>query len=164
MQEMQETRVWSLGWKDPLEEGMAAHSSTLAWRIPWTEEPGGLRFIWCFIDFVLKKTVKVCAQPTLCKSNGAALSAASAPSCLCVVLHVLHAPSCLCVVLWSFSCIPNMFIITVIFVTVVCDLWCYHSLKARMTAFLAIKYLLFKGCTLFFQTKTTAHLIDNGVV
>ena len=151
MQEMQETRVWSLGWKDPLEEGMAAHSSTLAWRIPWTEEPGGLWFIWCFIDFVLKKTVKVCAQPTLCKSNGAALSAASAPSCLCVVL-------------WSFSCIPNMFIITVIFVTVVCDLWCYHSLKARMTAFLAIKYLLFKGCPLFFQTKTTAYLIDNGIV
>ena len=32
-----------LGWEDPLEEGMATHSSTLAWRIPWTEEPGGLR-------------------------------------------------------------------------------------------------------------------------
>ena len=30
------------GWEDPLEEGMAAHSSILAWRIPWTEEPGGL--------------------------------------------------------------------------------------------------------------------------
>ena len=35
---MQETRVWSLGWEDPLEEGMATHSSILAWRIPWTEE------------------------------------------------------------------------------------------------------------------------------
>ena len=34
--------VQSRGWKDPLEEGMAAHSSILAWRIPWTEEPGGL--------------------------------------------------------------------------------------------------------------------------
>ena len=32
-------------WKDPLEEGMATHSSTLAWRIPWTEEPGGLQSI-----------------------------------------------------------------------------------------------------------------------
>ena len=32
----------SLSWEDPLEEGMAPHSSTLAWRIPWTEEPGGL--------------------------------------------------------------------------------------------------------------------------
>ena len=42
-QEMQETCVWSLGWEDPLEEGMATHSSTLAWRIPWTEEPGGLQ-------------------------------------------------------------------------------------------------------------------------
>ena len=40
---MQETRVRSLGWEDPLEKGMAAHSSILAWRIPWAEEPGGLR-------------------------------------------------------------------------------------------------------------------------
>ena len=39
---MQETQVHSLGWEDPLEKGMAAHSSILAWRIPWTEEPGGL--------------------------------------------------------------------------------------------------------------------------
>ena len=38
---MQETWVRSLGWKDPLEEGMTTHSSILAWRIPWTEEPGG---------------------------------------------------------------------------------------------------------------------------
>ena len=37
---IQETRVWSLGWKDPLEKGMATQSSILAWRIPWTEEPG----------------------------------------------------------------------------------------------------------------------------
>ena len=36
-------KVWSLGQKDPLEEGMATHSSILAWRIPWTEEPGGLQ-------------------------------------------------------------------------------------------------------------------------
>ena len=35
--------VRSLGWEDPLEEGMATHSSILAWRIPWTEEPGGLQ-------------------------------------------------------------------------------------------------------------------------
>ena len=40
---MQETRVQSLGWEDPLEKEMAAHSSILAWRIPWTEEPGGLQ-------------------------------------------------------------------------------------------------------------------------
>ena len=38
-----ETWVWSLGWEDPLEEGMATHSSILAWRIPWTEEPGKLQ-------------------------------------------------------------------------------------------------------------------------
>ena len=40
---MWETRVRSLGQEDPLEEGMATHSSILAWRIPWTEEPGGLQ-------------------------------------------------------------------------------------------------------------------------
>ena len=39
---MQETRVCSLGQEDPLEKGMATHSSTLAWRIPWAEEPGRL--------------------------------------------------------------------------------------------------------------------------
>ena len=39
---MQETQVQSLGWEDALEKGMATHSSILAWRIPWTEEPGGL--------------------------------------------------------------------------------------------------------------------------
>ena len=36
-------QVQSLGWEDPLEEGMATHSSILAWRIPWTEEPGVLQ-------------------------------------------------------------------------------------------------------------------------
>ena len=40
---MWETRIWSLGWEDPLEEGMATHSSILAWRISWTEEPGRLQ-------------------------------------------------------------------------------------------------------------------------
>ena len=37
--------VQTLGWEDPLEEGMATHSTILAWRIPWTEEPGGLQSI-----------------------------------------------------------------------------------------------------------------------
>ena len=40
---MQETLVWSLGWEDPLEEEIAAHSSILTWKISWTEEPGGLQ-------------------------------------------------------------------------------------------------------------------------
>ena len=40
---MQETRVLSLGQEDPLEKEMATHSSTLAWKIPWTEEPGRLQ-------------------------------------------------------------------------------------------------------------------------
>ena len=43
VQETQETQVRFLGWEDTLEEGMATHSSILAWRIPQTEEPGGLQ-------------------------------------------------------------------------------------------------------------------------
>ena len=42
---MQETRVHFLGWEDSLEKEIATHSSILAWRIPWTEEPGGLQSI-----------------------------------------------------------------------------------------------------------------------
>ena len=42
---MQETRVRFLGWEVPLEKGMAIHSSILAWRIPWTEKPGGLQSV-----------------------------------------------------------------------------------------------------------------------
>ena len=42
VQEMQKTQIQSLGQEDPLEEGMATHSNILAWRTPWTEEPGGL--------------------------------------------------------------------------------------------------------------------------
>ena len=44
---MRETCVRSMGWEDPLEESMAAHSSILAWKIPWTEEPGGLQSMGC---------------------------------------------------------------------------------------------------------------------
>ena len=39
----QQIQVQSLGWEDPLEEGMATHSGILAWRIPWTKEPSGLQ-------------------------------------------------------------------------------------------------------------------------
>ena len=42
---MQETWVQFLGWEDPLEKGMATHSSILAWRIPWTQEPGVLHSV-----------------------------------------------------------------------------------------------------------------------
>ena len=43
---IQETQIQFLGGKDPLEKEMATHSSILAWRIPWTEEPGGLQSMW----------------------------------------------------------------------------------------------------------------------
>ena len=42
---MQETTVQFLGWEDPLEKGTATHCSILAWRIPWTEEPGGVQSV-----------------------------------------------------------------------------------------------------------------------
>ena len=45
MQEPQEMRGQSLGWEYPLKEGMTTHYSILAWRISWTEEPGGLQFL-----------------------------------------------------------------------------------------------------------------------
>ena len=45
MQEMEEMRIQSLGQEDPLAEGIVIHSSILAWRIPWTEEPGRLQSI-----------------------------------------------------------------------------------------------------------------------
>ena len=44
---IQETQVQSLGWEDPLEKEIATHSSILAWKIPWIEEPGGLQSIGC---------------------------------------------------------------------------------------------------------------------
>ena len=51
---MQETWVRSVGWEDPLEKGTATYSSILAWRIPWTEEPGGLQSVgsqsWTQLD------------------------------------------------------------------------------------------------------------------
>ena len=55
MQEMPGTRVQSLIWEDPLEEGMAIHSRILAWRIPWTEEPGGLQSIGSQSQTLLKQ-------------------------------------------------------------------------------------------------------------
>ena len=46
MQEVQEPKVRSLGQEDPMEKEVATHSSILAWRIPWTEESGGLQSMW----------------------------------------------------------------------------------------------------------------------
>ena len=62
-----ETQVWSLGQEDPLEEGMATHSSILAWRIPWKEEPGGLQSVglqrvrndWGDLACVMSLNVKI---------------------------------------------------------------------------------------------------------
>ena len=50
---MQDPQVWSLGWEDSLEKGMAPHSSILAWEIPWTEDPASLQSIgYSLLDWV----------------------------------------------------------------------------------------------------------------
>ena len=59
---MQETQVWSLGWEEPLEEGMATHSSILAWRIPWTEglegySPDGHKESEYYPAIILKESI-----------------------------------------------------------------------------------------------------------
>ena len=71
MLEMQEMQVWSLGGEGPLENEMATHSSILAWEIPWTEDPGGLRFmgsqkspIWLSDSVQFSSVTLLC--PTLC--------------------------------------------------------------------------------------------------
>ena len=61
---MQETQVQSLGHEDPLEKGMVTHSSILAWRIPWTEEPGGLQSVGCK---ELDKTEQLSLFTLLCR-------------------------------------------------------------------------------------------------
>ena len=54
---MWETQVLSLGHEDPLEEGMATHSNILAWRIPWTEQPGGLQSMGSHTFLILKMCI-----------------------------------------------------------------------------------------------------------
>ena len=75
---MQETWVWSLGWEDPLEKAMTTHSSSLAWRSPWTEEPGRLqsmrsqrvRHNWAtFTCYRYRKIIKVVAKSSYHKGN-----------------------------------------------------------------------------------------------
>ena len=58
---IQETRVWSLGWEDRLEKGMATHSSILTWRIPWREEPGGLQSTGVAKSWTKQTIAKWCA-------------------------------------------------------------------------------------------------------
>ena len=64
MQEMQETRVWSLGSEDPLEEGKATHSSIPVWRILWTEGPGGLGRTESDMTEATKRSARVVKQLT----------------------------------------------------------------------------------------------------
>ena len=59
---MWETWVRSLGHEDPLEEGVATHSSILAWRIPWREEPGGLYSPWGLKELDMTEQLSVCAH------------------------------------------------------------------------------------------------------
>ena len=81
MQDTEETWAGFLRWEDPLEEQMAAHSSILAWRIPWTEEPGGLQFIglrrvghnWSDLALTLSLSVSLSPPPPSLPSRSPAL-------------------------------------------------------------------------------------------
>ena len=66
MPAIQEMWVQSLGWKDPMEEGMATHSSILAWEIPWTEEPGGLHSMELDMTELTCNTIMYSSVPDLC--------------------------------------------------------------------------------------------------
>ena len=61
--------VQCLSWEDPLEEGMTPHSSILAWRIPWTQEPGGLQSIGSQSQTQLKRLSTHIATKTQCSQN-----------------------------------------------------------------------------------------------
>ena len=62
---MQDTRVWSLGWEDPLENGMATHSTILAWKIPWTERSLAGYSPWGHIELGTTEwlTLELVAEP-----------------------------------------------------------------------------------------------------
>ena len=67
---MRETQVWSLGWEDPLEKAMATHSSTLAWKIPWTEERRRLQSMgWQRIGHDWATSLSLCMKCSLGISN-----------------------------------------------------------------------------------------------
>ena len=99
---MRETRVQSLGWEDPLEKEMAIHSSTTAWKIPWTEEPGRLQsmgsqrvrhesyFTLLYITFVTKRIMfihNIMPQGTLPLCLNCKLKCLCSGSCPYVVVH-----------------------------------------------------------------------------
>ena len=65
MRETQDSRVWSLGWEDPLEEERATHSSVLAWRVPGTEEPGGLQSMVSQTHQCIPSIIHSLLHPTL---------------------------------------------------------------------------------------------------
>ena len=65
---VQETWVRSLRWEDPLEKEMANHSSILAWKIPWTEEPGGLQSMGCMTEHLTQKQLARGRRTLMCVS------------------------------------------------------------------------------------------------
>ena len=71
---MQETQVWSLGQEDPLKKGMATHSSILAWRIPWTEEPDGLRSTVSQSDRLKQLGIHACTAYQASSGSGSSMT------------------------------------------------------------------------------------------
>ena len=92
MQEMPETKVRSLSWEDPLEKGMATHSSILAWRIPWTEELGGLCSPWGGKELDTTEALSI---------HGKFLFLYIISSFLKMAPKYVSLHSCNCVILWA---------------------------------------------------------------
>ena len=117
---MQETRVWSLGREDPLEKEMATHSSTLAWKIPWTEEPGRLQSMgsqrvghdWA-TELHFRKEVSLCDGNWLFKINwfcpplvGTTLAHCNHTELLTHLSLWVRAECLGCSPLWCYSTLP----------------------------------------------------------
>ena len=94
---MQETRVWSLGREDPLEKEMATHSNSLAWRIPWTEEPGGYSPWGCkqsdtteWLNNSSNRAPHSCQKALSSKGGGKMASPFSHTQITSVLLHLMY--------------------------------------------------------------------------
>ena len=192
MKETQKKRVWLLGQENTLEKKMATHSSILAWRIPWTEEPGGLQsmglqesdttehvhtvlltitrtpLILCFALLQLHKDcVFVCVvyKSRVCATlHQAALLALSFNVICSLCVSVSHFGN-------SYN-IANLFIMVIIFIRAICDQWHlmlllqkdYDWLKAQIMVSLFSRTAFLMKTYALFRHSAIAYLTDCTIV
>ena len=191
MKETQKKRVWALGQEDTLEKKMVTHSSILAWRIPWTEEPGGLqsmglqesdttehvhtvlltltRHLWycALLYFSLTRTVCVCV---VCRSR---VCATLHQAALSVLSFNVICSLCVSVSHLGNSCnISNLFIMVIIFIRAICDQWPlmlllqkdYDWLKAQIMVSLFSRTAFLMKTYALFRHSAIAYLTDCTIV